>query len=203
MKSWDVSKLADEGEDDIKEKPVVALEWNPNRSHHCLLAAVGKCAIVIATGTAGSDNAELTDALMSAGAACIDGSKNVRNAKAAKVVKWRACSSKEEEDSSTPISAYGGTGGPTVCLHTTKEVSCVKWHRKGDYFVTVTPKAGAAAVLIHQLSKANSQQPFSKNKGGDDIQCACFHPSKPFLFVASKQQIRIYHLVKQTLVKSK
>ncbi len=207
LKSWNVSNLAtnvdetSEGDQDDAKKPVVAIEWNPNRSHHCILAAVGKCAVVISTGTAGSDDAELTDALMVAGASCTDGKGNVKNAKAAKAVKWKACTN-GDDNSSSPISAYGGTCGPIVCLHTTKEVSCVKWHRKGDYFVTVSPKAGAAAVLIHQLSKANSQQPFSKNKG-DEIQCACFHPSKPFLFVASKQHIRIYHLVKQSMVKSK
>jgi ribosome biogenesis protein ERB1 len=66
--------------------------------------------------------------------------------------------------------------------------------------VTVSPKAGAAAVLIHQLSKAASQQPFGKSKGGE-AQLACFHPHKPFLFVATKEHIRVYHLVKQMMVK--
>jgi ribosome biogenesis protein ERB1 len=91
--------------------------------------------------------------------------------------------------------------GPVATLKTTREVTCVRWHRKGDYFVTVSPKAGAAAVLIHQLSKGNSQQPFSKAKG--EAQLACFHPNKPFLFVASQQHVRVYHLVKQAMVKRK
>ncbi len=212
LKSWNVSSIieSDEKQDNQEEggesqcKPVVALEWNPNGSHHCLLAAVGKCAVVIATGTAGSSDAELSDALLSAGAACTGKSGNVKNAKAAKVVKWKACSNNDDGgiSSVSPISAFGGACGPVVALRTTREVTCVKWHKKGDYFVTVSPKAGAASVLIHQLSKANSQQPFTKNKGGE-IQCACFHPTKPFLFVASKQHIRIYHLVKQAMVKRK
>ena len=29
------------------------------------------------------------------------------------------------------------------------------------------------------------------------MQCVRFHGSKPFLFVATKQQVRIYHLIKQ------
>jgi ribosome biogenesis protein ERB1 len=209
LKSWNISKLVDDGEkldEEEKEsesKPVVAIEWNPNRSHHCLLAAVGKCAVVIATGTGGPDDAELTDALLSAGAACRDGSKNVKNVKAAKVVNWKASENQDEGGLlKSPISAFGTSCGPIVSLHTTKLVNSVKWHKKGDYFVTVSPKAAAASVLIHQLSKANSQQPFSKNKGGE-VQCACFHPSKPFLFVASKQHIRVYHLVKQAMVKRK
>ena len=209
LKSWDISSMVKQPADDDSNQneksndyiPVAALEWNPNRSHHCLLAAVGKSVVVIATGTGGPSDAELSDALLSAGAACTDGVQNVKNAKAAKVVNWKACPS-DDAGNTSPISAFGGLSGPVVILSMTKEVSCVKWHRKGDYFVTVSPKAGAAAVLIHQLSKANSQQPFSKNKGGD-IQCACFHPSKPFLFVASKQYIRVYHLVKQAMVKRK
>mmetsp|Transcript_20707 Transcript_20707/g.31071 ORF Transcript_20707/g.31071 Transcript_20707/m.31071 type:complete len:825 (-) Transcript_20707:98-2572(-) len=207
LKSWNISKIAENGEKQEKQqeddesqcKPVVALEWNPNGSHHCLLAAVGKCAVVIATGTAGSSDAELSDALLSAGAACKGTSGNVKNVKAAKAVNWQACPN-DDNASNSSVSAFGGTCGPVVALRTTREVTCVKWHKKGDYFVTVSPKAGAASVLIHQLSKANSQQPFSKNKGGE-IQCACFHPTKPFLFVASKQHIRIYHLVKQAMVK--
>lgn len=211
MKSWDVSGLVDaSSKQDMEEKndnegkesgsdrkPVVSLEWNPNNAHHCLLAAAGKGIVVIATGTGGVGDAELTDALLSAAAACRDGSQNVKNPKAAKVVSWKAC---DNDDVGNPISAFGGICGPVVTLITAKDVKCVKWHKKGDYFVTVSPKAGATAVLIHQLSKANSQQPFSKNKG-DEIQCACFHPSKPFLFVASKQNIRVYHLVKQAMVK--
>jgi ribosome biogenesis protein ERB1 len=75
----------------------------------------------------------------------------------------------------------------------------VHWQPKGDYFVSVSPNAGSAAVLINQLSKGNSQQPFSKTKG--EAQLACFHQNKPFLFVASQQHARVYHLVKQTMVK--
>jgi len=60
----------------------------------------------------------------------------------------------------------------------------------------VTEKqAGASSVLIHQLSKGTTQQPFSKAKG--EAQLAAFHPSKPFLFVASQNYVRVYHLIKQ------
>lgn len=107
---------------------------------------------------------------------------------------------KSKKSNSTPVSAYSGKSGPISILRTNSDVSSIKWHRKGDYFTTVSPKAGAAAVLIHQLSKASSQQPFGKSKGGE-AQLACFHPLKPFLFVATKEHIRVYHLVKQVMVK--
>lgn len=205
LRSWNLSKLVstDEGDDDEAEstntgpEAVVSLEWNPNHSHHCMLAAVGKCAVVIATGTGGTDDAELTEALLSSAAACSGDGSNVKNVKAKKAVIWKAFNNSSDSD---PISAFGGRCGPIVALHTSKDVVSAKWHKKGDYFVTVSPKALSAAVLIHQLNKASSQQPFSKNKGGE-VQRACFHPIKPFLFVATKEHIRVYHLVKQAMVK--
>jgi len=215
--SWDISALAkgpekhkptDQNEDDTPSptttttttttrKPIVSLEWNPNPRHHCLLASAGRTAVIIATGTGGPSDAEQTDALLSSAASCTTPRPtNVRNERAALAVRWESL----PPATAVPISAFGGSYGPVVALHTNKEVASARWHRKGDYFVTVSPKAGAAAVLIHQLNRANSQQPFGKNKGGE-VMSACFHPSRPFLFVCTKQQIKVYHLVKQAMVK--
>ena len=172
-------------------KPVVSLQWNPNKAHHCLLAVAGKCAVVIATGTEGFHDTELTDALLTSSRK----GGNVTNTKAAKAVKWVPLKADEKA-----VSSFGKSSGPVCVLSTKSEMANARWHAKGDYFVTVSPKAGAPAVLIHQLSKGNSQQPFSKAKG--EAQVACFHPNKPFLFVATPQHVRVYHLVKQTMVKS-
>lgn len=189
LQTWMISSLlfADE-EEDIK--PVVALEWNPSKHHHCLLAAIGDCAVIIATGTANRGDAQGVEALL---AAALKGG-NVSNAKANKAVKWQTL-----ERSSKAAGISSSLVGPVCSLKTSGSVASVRWHAKGDYFVSVSPKAGAASVLIHQLSKGNSQQPFSKSKG--ETQLACFHPNKPFLFVASQQHVRVYHLVKQTMVK--
>jgi ribosome biogenesis protein ERB1 len=197
LTSWDVSSLVsplqrEEGdEENTAALPVVCMEWNPNKLHQCLVVAVGKCVVIIATGTGNSDQSVITDALL--GAAKKGG--NVTHVKAAKAVVWKTVPGKGEK----PLSSFGTSAGPIAVLVTTKGVSSVRWHKKGDYFVSVSPKAGAASVLIHQLSKGNSQQPFSKAKG--EAQLACFHPNKPFLFVASPQHVRIYHLVKQSMVK--
>uniref|UniRef100_A0A7S2RGP5 Ribosome biogenesis protein BOP1 homolog n=1 Tax=Eucampia antarctica TaxID=49252 RepID=A0A7S2RGP5_9STRA len=220
LRSWNLSALISvekpsdtDEKDDTEEKqdqdqtvtpkvhPIVSLQWNPNRSHHCLIAAVGPCAVVIATGTAGVDDSEFTEALLAAASSCREGKTNVKNTKAAKAVQWIPLKQKQDVETkdTMPISAFGGDIGPIVALRTTREMNQVKWHRKGDYFLTVSPKAGASSVLIHQLSKANSQQPFSKAKG--DAQCACFHPNKPFLFVANQQHVRVYNLMKQKMVK--
>lgn len=200
LRSWNLFKVVNDvealgnavvSETSTTMKPVVCLEWNPNRSHHCLLAAVGSCVVVIATGTAGNNDSEVTQALLSSASR----GGNVSNTnRASKAVKWVRV-----EESGLPISSADLSFGPTCVLKTNNEITCVQWQAKGDYFVSVSPKAGSAAVLIHQLSKGNTQQPFSKAKG--ETRLACFHPSKPFLYVASQQHVRIYHLVKQTMAK--
>ena len=54
-------------------------------------------------------------------------------------------------------------------------------------------------MLIHQLSKWQSQLPFNKPKGV--VQCVLFHPVRPFLFVATMRHVRIYDLAKLEMVK--
>lgn len=76
----------------------------------------------------------------------------------------------------------------------------LNWHRRGDYFLSVSPDGGnKASILIHQLSKHASQSPFRKSRG--ILMDAKFHPTKPILFVMSQRYIRIYNLQLQQLVK--
>jgi ribosome biogenesis protein ERB1 len=202
LRSWDLSSLVggfdvDKAEEEQSStRPVVCVEWNPNPEHHCLLATVGWFVVVVATGTANRTNADLTQALL---AAALQGG-NVSNAKAGKAVQWHPVK-RDAARGEQPLSsaAKKGSAGPICVLRTSRDVASVRWQAKGDYFVSISPKAGAAAVLIHQLSKGISQQPFSKAKG--EAQLACFHPNKPFLFVASQQHVRVYHLVKQSMIK--
>lgn len=42
--------------------------------------------------------------------------------------------------------------------------------------------AGNRSVLIHQLTKHQTQAPFKKQKG--EVQRVAFHPSRPHFFVA-------------------
>lgn len=80
-----------------------------------------------------------------------------------------------------------------------KAVKQVTWHGRGDYFAVVLPDNGNAQVLIHQLSRRRSQNPFRKSKG--QVQRVQFHPSRPFFFVATQRNIRVYNLLKQELTK--
>lgn len=92
--------------------------------------------------------------------------------------------------------ADNGVGAILRCKKPIKKLS---WHRRGDYFVTVSPKAQNLAVLVHQLSKHSSQSPFKKSKG--IVQDAMFHPIKPQLFVATQRYIKVYDLQAQVLAK--
>jgi ribosome biogenesis protein ERB1 len=78
-------------------------------------------------------------------------------------------------------------------------IKVIHWHRKGDYFATVSPRGQSSAVAIHTLSKHLTQLPFRRLKGIP--QSAQFHPSQPLFFVATKTSIRSYDLAKQELVK--
>nr|NVI69874.1 putative ribosome biogenesis protein BOP1 homolog [Cucujiformia] len=89
--------------------------------------------------------------------------------------------------------------GVRIVLNHFKEVTQVTWHGKGDYFATVMPDGQNRSVLISQISRRRSQLPFTKSKGL--VQCVLFHPTKPCLFVATQRHVRIYDLVKQTLMK--
>jgi ribosome biogenesis protein ERB1 len=199
LRSWDLATITQKMQMEDADNPdviapVVCVEWNPNRSHHCLLAAVGNFIVVVATGTAGGNDAELSNALLES---AIQGGNISSSNRANKAVKWISLKKQIVEDNC--ISSSDKWIGPVCALQVSKQVACLRWQAKGDYFVSVSPKSGAAAVLIHQLSKGTTQQPFSKVKG--ETQHACFHPNKPFLYVASQQHVRIYHLVKQTMAK--
>lgn len=80
--------------------------------------------------------------------------------------------------------------GLRITLRLQQTVKQVTWHNKGDYFATVVPDAHNNAVLIHQLSKRKTQNPFKKSKGL--IQKVLFHPSRPFFFVAVSGYLFIF-----------
>jgi ribosome biogenesis protein ERB1 len=184
LRKWDLSMLGgdggdaggDDGDDDAAKTtttarmPIASLEWNPNRTHHVLLAAVGKCAVLISTGTGGMEDSEITDALLSAARDRTTSGNNSNIApesRAAKAVTWSSTAiipkdkmSKKSTDatsssSSTPVSAFGiGKSGPVAILRTNSDVASVKWHRKGDYFGTLHAYSyacniGFRFILLH------------------------------------------------------
>ncbi|KAH7100640.1 BOP1NT-domain-containing protein [Auriculariales sp. MPI-PUGE-AT-0066] len=79
-------------------------------------------------------------------------------------------------------------------------VKQIAWHRRGDYFATLSATESHTSVWIHQTSKRHSQAPFKKIKGS--VQRVSFHPQKPHFFVATQRYVRIYDLAQQALLKT-
>uniref|UniRef100_A0A804JN09 Ribosome biogenesis protein BOP1 homolog n=1 Tax=Musa acuminata subsp. malaccensis TaxID=214687 RepID=A0A804JN09_MUSAM len=108
--------------------------------------------------------------------------------------------SKPEEDGSTPVVSWVQDDKyDCIRLKHLKAVTTVEWHRKGDYFTTVVPSGDSRAILIHQLSKKHTQNPFKKLHGLPVS--AVFHPTRSIFFISTKKNIRVYDLLKQKLVK--
>ncbi|QSZ28943.1 hypothetical protein DSL72_003450 [Monilinia vaccinii-corymbosi] len=89
--------------------------------------------------------------------------------------------------------------GVLIKITVRSTVKVITWHRRGDFFSTVSPTAQKSAVAIHTLSKHLTQIPFRRLPG--IAQTAQFHPSRPIFFVATQRTIRSYDLQKQELVK--
>ncbi|XP_052230147.1 ribosome biogenesis protein bop1-B-like [Dreissena polymorpha] len=164
----------------VKEK-VKGIAWNPNPAV-CLVAIVWEKTVVLLNPGVG-DKLQLsnTDNML----ASQTQAESSADSKVA--VSWSVCEGSEHDQ------------GYRLKLTHAHDVSQFTWHSKGDYFATVMPDGQTRSVLIHQLSRRRSQNPFSKSKGS--VQCVRFHPLRPFLFVATQRYVRVYNLLKQELSK--
>nr|NVI69941.1 putative ribosome biogenesis protein BOP1 homolog [Cucujiformia] len=168
----------------IKTDDVVrSVEWCPNAALSLVLVASGKRVLLINPHVGDYLVCSKTDSVLQESPA----SEIIMSERVRTTVQW----SQPEDD------LY--QRGIRMILTHFKEVSQVTWHGRGDYFATVMPDGQNRSVLISQISQRRSQLPLTKSKGL--IQCVLFHPTKPCLFVATQRHVRVYDLVKQTLVK--
>ncbi|CAG9460136.1 unnamed protein product [Pedinophyceae sp. YPF-701] len=164
---------------------VDGVAWCPHRAGGKILAAAcGKTVRVFWSGVGGAAakaaaEADLGGALAASGAAEDAG--------------------EDAEEGGAPArwARDAATGG--LLIRQMHDVERVSWHARGDYMVTVAPTGNTRAVLVHQLSRGASQNPFRKNRGR--VVDAVFHPAKPFLFVATEGSVRVYNLASQSLAK--
>lgn len=156
------------------EEAVHKVVWNPNKEHHVVAVASGKNIYLIATGTGSAEETELTDAFLSK-----------ESAEETEIVQWQYASDQENDIRLT--------------IEHKHDVKSLAWHNKGDYLSSVCPEGASSSVLIHQISKQKTQNPFSKNKGM--VQCVAFHPTQPYFFHATKSHIRIYNLKQHSMMK--
>ncbi|KAF5298500.1 hypothetical protein FQA39_LY19225 [Lamprigera yunnana] len=162
---------------------VRSVKWCPNVALSLILVASGNKVILLNPNVGDFLINSKTDSVLK------DSPKNdtVINERVRSTVIWEEPSEIEYRK-----------GYRAVLVHF-KEVTQVTWHGKGDYFAVVMPDGQNRSVLIGQVSKRRSQLPFTRPKGL--VQTVIFHPSKPYLFVATQRHIRVYDLMGQALVK--
>lgn len=159
---------------------VKGVAWNPNPAL-CLVAVCYESSVLVV-------NPGLADRLVVSSTDQLLSSYEPPEEEKEQAVVWGWAQGKDYE-----------TGVRLTITHT-KAVRQVTWHAKGDYLASVTPdNSSNLQVLIHQISKRRTQNPFRKSKGL--VQCVSFHPLRPYFFVATQRYVRVYNLIKQELTK--
>ncbi|EST08219.1 WD40 repeat [Kalmanozyma brasiliensis GHG001] len=207
--SWDVC----EGMPKAERSAVHSIAWCPTRNYSLFAAAVhGRIAIIAPPQTQNYAKTS-ANAISSKSASSASGSTATSTASFLYATAAAATSMPSKPDARSPV-AWTRPAEPDrragVAMHlnitstNASNLKTVVWHNKGDYFATVCPDsaAGAAGLLIHQLSRHRSQSPFRKASRGSSVQKLVFHPSKPWVFVATQRYVRVYDLMAQSLVKT-
>ncbi|XP_032366511.1 ribosome biogenesis protein bop1 [Etheostoma spectabile] len=154
---------------------VKSLAWNPNLSVCLLAVALDSVVLVLSPSLADRQVVLSSERLLSA-------PQEAEPNEGAGPVTWSETEGEEL------------TQGIRLKIQHPKAVQQVTWHAKGDYLASVMPDHSShMQVLIHQLSRRRSQNPFRKNKGL--VQCVSFHPVRPYFFVGTQRSVRIYNLV--------
>ncbi|GFU64545.1 ribosome biogenesis protein bop1 [Trichonephila clavipes] len=158
-------------------EPVKQVAWCPSQALSLILVSVGSNVYAINTRLGDKVVVSNTDTIFN----------SFEEEHSDKAVSWKLPTEKQK------------ALGIKLILSHSKEVKQIVWHAKGDYFATVLNNAGFKSIVIHQLSKFQSQVPFQKLKG--IVQSVLFHPLRPFFFVATHKHIKMYNLIKQELSK--
>ncbi|KAK0645322.1 Ribosome biogenesis protein ERB1 [Lasiodiplodia hormozganensis] len=176
------------------EEAVNVVKWRPGQDAVILSAAVGESVFLIipfglsiVTPDVEQASREILDAGWGYAASNPSKHTTADGLPKAPPAKWSRPGSRLEEQ------------GVLVQATVRSTIKVINWHRRGEYFATVSPQGQSSAVAIHTLSKHLTQLPFRKLKGL--AQTAQFHPSKPIFFVATQRTIRSYDLARQELLK--
>ncbi len=107
----------------------------------------------------------------------------------------------DEEEKFENDEEYDTTSGlARLFIRVDAGVTNIAWHGRGDYIASVSPVSTSTAVLIHRISNAATQLPFSNAKGL--VQKVSFHPTKPYFLVATQRHVKIYNLATQKHVRT-
>ena len=169
-----------------KGEAVNVVRWRPGSDIVILCAATGENVYLCTPPIADPETEMKSREVLDAGWGYAS-QATTNNAKKEPVIQWSRPGSRLEDE------------GVLVKLSLRKTVKTISWHRRGEYFATVSPQGQSSSVAIHALSKHLTQLPFRRLKGLP--QSASFHPSKPVFFIATQRMIRSYDLSKQELLK--
>ncbi|XP_051925880.1 ribosome biogenesis protein bop1 [Hippocampus zosterae] len=160
---------------------VKCVRWNPNPSVCLVAVALDSLVLIVSPSLAERQVLLSSERLLAA-------YQEAESAEATGPVSW--CDVEGEEHRQ----------GLRLKIRHPKAVKQLTWHAKGDYLAAVMPDHSShQQVFIHQLSTRRSQNPFRRNKGL--VQCVSFHPIRPYFFVATQRNVRVYNLVKQEMTK--
>ncbi|PNS19793.1 hypothetical protein CAC42_7760 [Sphaceloma murrayae] len=171
------------------EETVNAVRWRPGRDTLILSAAVGETIyLTVPSLLCSPEVEEASKAALDAGFGYASTqTSSVQHAGKPKPAVWARPPTKLVDQ------------GVLLSCTVRSQVKVINWHRRGDYFSTVSPAGASQAVSIHTLSKHLTQHPFRRLRGL--AQTCSFHPTRPLFFVATRQSIRVYDLQQQKLEK--
>ena len=169
-----------------KEDAVNVVRWRPGTDAVILAAAIGEDLHLMTPSIVNPEVESRSREIVDAGWGYA-ANRGITKPKKEPAAQWRRPNSRLE------------TAGVLLSFSLRKTIKVITWHRRGEYFATVSPQGQTSAVAIHTLSKHLTQLPFRRLKGL--AQSAQFHPSKPIFFVATQRMIRSYDLSKQELLK--
>ncbi|KAI1428165.1 BOP1NT domain-containing protein [Xylaria sp. FL1777] len=173
------------------DDPVDVVRWRPGQDGLILSAAVGEDIYLMIPSTMNPELEQASRAILDAGFGYASNAKQQTTATGARKdppAKWARPGARLEDE------------GVLLKATVRSPIKTINWHRRGDFFCTVSPTGQRSAVAIHTLSKHLTQIPFRRLPGGAP-QTASFHPSRPLFFVATQRTIRCYDLQRQELVK--
>lgn len=172
------------------EDAIDTVRWRPGKDAVILSAAAGEHIFLIVPLVVDPETEVASKELLDAGFGYAKNATQELTAageRKAPVASWVRPGSRLEDE------------GVLIKITVRTTVKVINWHRRGDFFSTVSPTAQKSAVAIHTLSKHLTQIPFRRLPG--IAQTVQFHPSRPLFFVATQRTIRSYDLQKQELVK--
>eukprot|EP01059_Diplonema_ambulator_P034351 TRINITY_DN7637_c0_g2_i1.p1 TRINITY_DN7637_c0_g2~~TRINITY_DN7637_c0_g2_i1.p1 ORF type:complete len:733 (+),score=195.47 TRINITY_DN7637_c0_g2_i1:37-2199(+) len=196
--------------------PVSCVAWNPNPAYNILAISADKllvfavpksCAttavneLSVETILKGNSTTPTTDAINLVSSMIADGDSDAEeiqhnldsdieedDAPERDLVEWLDAPEKEQKQ-----------GVITKAVHHFR-IKHFAWHHKGDYIGSICPKdKKSRQVIVLQLSVRSSISPFKRFK--ENVQALSFHPTQPYLLIATRRSVRMYNLVQSQLIK--